>query len=158
MNELMTTKEGMSKAAATKRILLVEDDSTFVTFLGEMLRRIDPWVQLDLATNEVEARFLIWDSVIKKKKYDLVITDIYLESFRNGLDLWKSFHEEFGEKMIVISSIDYGKMLELLGETTLKPFYLKKPLDAETSMKFIKSLLQLRAVNFKGKRTLYSEE
>ncbi len=137
-----------------KRVLIIEDDLTAISLWKELLSGVGEKVLIEWASCEEDARFMLWNSILEDRKYDLVITDIYLSSHRTGLDLWKSFHEEFQGKFIVVSGIDYQKLLKTLGPGLDRPFFLHKPFQFEETISLVRSVMGLSHFHYENEKRI----
>ncbi len=92
LNKSATDQDAASKI---RRVLIVEDDLSAIAYWSELFSLVDPSTVVESASNEDVARHKIWRSIADGNKFDLILTDIFLSSQRNGLDLWRNFHSEF---------------------------------------------------------------
>ena len=113
------------------RVLVVEDDLDLHFVLEAILKSIDPWVELDWATNAEHATLQLKESVrAVNRPYDLIVADIFLDGESTGIDLWNDCHEICPEVPIVImSSLSTHKYLAALGTQAICPPFLSKPLE-----------------------------
>lgn len=111
------------------RVCVVEDDLELSTVLERVLRSIDPHVQIDWATSAEDALVLLKNSSSSKKRgYDLVIADIYLEGEATGLDIWHYCQDRLPEvPLVVTSGLGLEKFLRSVGTQSISPPFLSKP-------------------------------
>ena len=72
--------------------------------------------------------------------FDLIIADIFLEDDRSGLDLWLKYGSPM-ENMIVVSGMDYRKVLRYLGPESDRPIFFQKPLNWSQCAKTIRNYI-----------------
>ncbi len=125
-----------------KRILVIEDDSTFEPIWDHIITMVNPKIEFYWASDPIQAQELIYKSKNEGWSYDLIISDIYLSSSITGIDLWNRFGKT--ENFLLISSIDNHKLIEQAkqkGKTP--PPYIQKPLDESECKDVISKLINL---------------
>lgn len=110
------------------RILVVEDDISYEPLWRKVFEEVDPEIEYSWCTSANEAQKILEKTLRDGEYWDLVIADIFLSGSRTGLDLWERCGEPV-ENMIIVSSVDYSKLLDYIGSTSTPPVYLKKPLN-----------------------------
>jgi DNA-binding NtrC family response regulator len=109
-----------------KRILLVDDERSFVLSLAEGLRLYAPWLEIETAGNGLEAL-----EILKARRIDLLVTDLRMPGM-NGFELLERMRGEYpGLPVFVISAHiggDVEARLRQLGvaQTVEKPFELEE--------------------------------
>lgn len=123
------------------KFLIVEDDLAYKPLWDFILRKVDQKFSFDWVTSVNEAELLIKKSLQSGRPYDLIIADIFLDGNETGIDLWRK-HGITYNNMVLVSSIEYERLIRDLRQETYVPPYLKKPLNVQESVKTInKSLL-----------------
>ena len=110
------------------KILIVEDDITIKPIWEYIISTAFRSASFDWATTEPQAELYIEQAIGQGKNYDLVISDIFLSGAKTGIDLWLKFKHNLHGHFILVSGIEYFKMLRYLGTGDGLPFYLRKPL------------------------------
>lgn len=108
------------------RVLIVEDDLEYEPIWQIVFQKINPDIRYTWSTSANEAQQLLDQAHLNGKKWDLIISDIFLSGSRTGLDLWQEWGEPF-ENMLLVSGVEYSKVLDYIGLTKNPPAYIQKP-------------------------------
>ncbi len=130
------------KIKSNPQILIVEDDLTTEPLWEHIIRLASPNASFDWATSALEAEQNIEDLAQKGLYYDLVISDIFLEGEKSGVDLWKDYQGPLKGRMIIISSIDQKQFAEYCGDIKNLPIYIRKPLQVGDCIETVYNILQ----------------
>lgn len=124
-----------------QRVLVVEDDITLETIWEQIILRVNPFALVDWATSATQGTQLIQASLSDDAPYDLIICDIFLSGTKTGIDLWTHYHEKFGGKFILVSSVSALKVQQLfVGDD--HPIYIQKPFNIRDAGVIVEDLLQ----------------
>lgn len=110
-------------------VLIVEDDLGLEPFWTHLIHQANKRAKVHWVTSEEEAEAKIQDSIESGQKIDLVITDIYLNGPKTGIDLWSRFYSVLRGNLIVTSGMDYQKFANYVKGCFHQPMFLKKPLN-----------------------------
>lgn len=110
-------------------VLVVEDDLGLEPFWSHLIHQAHKRARVHWVTSEEEAEAKIEQSIESGNKVDLVITDIYLNGSKTGIDLWSRFYADLRGNMIVTSGMDYQKFANYVKGSLHQPLFLKKPLN-----------------------------
>lgn len=125
-----------------KRVLVIEDDSTFEPIWDHILTSVDPKIEFFWAETPMQAQELIYKSKNEGWAFDLIVSDIYLSSSITGIDLWNRFGNQ--DNFLLISSIDNYKLIEQAkSKGKVAPPYIQKPLDEKECAKIVKALINM---------------
>jgi len=110
---------------AAKRVLLVDDEKSFLLSLEEGLKLYAPWLQIHTASDGEEAL-----GILGRNKVDLLVTDLRMPGM-DGFELLERLDGGFSGPVLVISAHIGGevrKRLERLGVKGAieKPFELEE--------------------------------
>lgn len=127
-----------------KKILLVEDDISQIELIEELINELNPDTSVDWYFSAEEA--LVKLEEIQKLKnerdYDLIIADIFLKGFTNGLDLWGYCKKYYpSSKVLVISSFDEDTLQEVFSGEFDDIHYIQKPLNFNQFAAEVKPLI-----------------
>ncbi|CAN5245877.1 sigma-54 dependent transcriptional regulator [soil metagenome] len=115
-----------------KRILVIDDDKASCELLGEILATQN----LSVETAQTPNKAIIF---FKQNKFDLVISDINLESEKSGLDLLR----EFRETCPVILVTGFGTLENAVEATREGAWdFISKPFKVEEIIKTVKRALE----------------
>lgn len=143
LEELPMESEGYepSKAIEPIRVLIVEDDLEYEPIWKVVFQKINPEITYTWSTSAHEAEQLIKEAELDGKKWDLIISDIFLSGSRTGLDLWQDWGEPL-ENMILVSGVEYSKVLDYIGLHRAPPVYIQKPFFIEDCIEVVTEYLQ----------------
>ncbi len=111
-----------------KRILVVEDDHSSEKVLRHIVRSVDENALVEWVDNAEKATLLLAQENSAGRRYDLILSDIYLAGNSTGLDMWGLREEFFPFTPVVLtSSISRNKLLSIIGLETRPPPFLQKP-------------------------------
>jgi CheY-like chemotaxis protein len=123
----------------SRKILVVEDDLELSTVIDRVLQSIDPMITVDWVTSAEQAVALIKD----KKAYDLIVTDIFLDGTKSGVDLWKLCQERLPRiPVIVTSALPVDRFFAILGKDSISPAYLPKPFQLTECQQMLEGMLR----------------
>lgn len=141
LNEKVSSMQRLlSKGSDATKILVVEDDQTLWPFWDNILRTSLMKVEVDWTTNEAEAEKLIRFRYQEEDPYDLVISDIFLEGNKTGIDLWNRYGEA-AKNFIFVSGMHLSRYDFLMSLEFGYPVYLQKPLQPSKCRELIRSLV-----------------
>lgn len=123
------------------RVLIVEDDLEYEPIWKLVFQKINPEVTIHWSTSAREAEMLIKEAQLDGRKWDLIICDIFLSGSRTGLDLWQDWGEPL-ENMILVSGVEYSKVLDYVGLDRIPPVYIQKPFFIEDCIEVVSEYLQ----------------
>ena len=121
----------------TKKILVIEDDLSMEVVLTSLIQGVDPSVEIVWASSAEEA----WD-LLRDEKFQLVVTDIFLEGKKTGMDFWQELEAaNVRTPVIVMSSLSEHQMLNTIDANDPAPVFLPKPLRTAESRAVIREML-----------------
>jgi response regulator of citrate/malate metabolism len=121
-------------------VLIVEDDLSYEPIWRKVFEEVNPEIEYSWCTSAGEAQKVLEKTLAEGEFWDLVIVDIFLSGSRTGLDLWQRCGEPV-ENMIIVSSVEYGKLLDYIGDSERPPIYLKKPLNLKECVSVVSEVL-----------------
>lgn len=125
-----------------KRILIIEDDHSLKSVFDGVIGSISPAIKIDWVTTHQEAVSKISGLALKKKSYDLLIADIFLEGRSTGLDFWQECQLICPKiPILVMSSLTVDEFLNNLSSDTISPPFLEKPFGIKECRQMIEGLL-----------------
>jgi len=128
----------MDSSDTKSRILIADDEETFLYSTAELLRKED--FRVDCAHNTTIASRLLG-----KNKYDLLISDIKMPDNTNLVFIKKT--QELAENMSVILVTGYPSLDTALQSIQLPiSAYLVKPVDFEELLKHVKESIEKKAL------------
>lgn len=130
----------LKNAVRTPKVLIVEDDISYEPIWRKVLESVDPSIEYQWCTSANEAQKILEQTLKRGEYWDLVIADIFLSGSRTGLDLWEKCGEPV-ENMIIVSSVEYSKLLDYIGSTSTPPTYIKKPLNIQECVTAVNELI-----------------
>lgn len=115
-----------------KRVLIVEDDLSLRPLWESFFRSHSEKVWLDWAVSCEQALVMIEQKNKERKKYSLIISDVFLAGSGTGMDLIKSREvRDSGAKTVLVSSADCVEMEQQFGHLFPQTEIISKPLDFE---------------------------
>jgi len=123
------------------RILIVEDDMAYEPIWQYVLKKVNSKCRIQWTSSAAEADRILSESHQKNNFFDLIISDIFVSGSKTGLDLWYKYGEP-NNNMIIVSSIEYGKLFNYLGSGKRMPVYLMKPFDINECIKTVDEMLK----------------
>jgi DNA-binding NtrC family response regulator len=110
-------------------ILIVEDDFSLETVLVHVLHRIDTRLKIKWATNLSEAQKYLQEMHKQEDpKLCLVLCDILLPNFENGIPIWKYVRDHFRDTPFVfMSGVSSDNYLKLMASESAWPPFISKP-------------------------------
>ena len=129
------------------RVLIVEDDVALQTALEVVLKRIDAEMTVDCASSSDQAISQIAQKKADEgEEYDLIVSDVSLESGPSGFDLWKYCCEAFPSTYFVfMSGISVLEFLDRLKDEPSCPPFLTKPFSEAKFRSLIQEVMKNRA-------------
>jgi DNA-binding NtrC family response regulator len=123
----------------TSRILVIEDDLAFEPIFKLIFENIDPLIKMDWAQSGEEAIALL-----QTVKYELAITDIFLDGPVTGIDFYDLCRETLPElPVIVMSTLPYDRFLEMIQPKKVGAPFFQKP---TTGNSWVRAFRVLRAL------------
>lgn len=133
--QLESTSEDRARGAdGPRRILIVEDDVTLEPLWRYIIEVATPGAVVDWLTSAEAA-----ETALRTRSYDLVISDIFLNGQKTGVDLWESSGLDHFLLMSVLTPSRLAT-LALDSKRSLPP-YLQKPIDVTQSIASVRALL-----------------
>lgn len=123
-------------------ILIIEDDLSLVNYWHMIIKKISPNADVIWAENDLEAEIMLIGIHEQGGELDLIITDINLNSLKNGVEIWSQYFSLVRNRMILTSSIEYEEFAEMIPNGQLKPLYIKKPLNQVECTEIINRMLE----------------
>ncbi len=125
-----------------KSVYVVEDDIELSTVMDRVLKSIDKDVQLDWSTSAEEAIQNVRNAAKMgvERPYDLIIVDVFLDGFQNGMDLWNLVKQEYPDIPVVMTSSTRLDSL-FTKESENLPMFLQKPFSMAECKRVFKELL-----------------
>jgi DNA-binding NtrC family response regulator len=126
----------------TKRILIVEDDVTLQPFWNTAIRKVDSKTEIVWVTEERAAEKALKESERTGRSFDLIITDLFLEGQRTGIDLFEQCAQDNRTRMLLTSGIHPAKFQRYFGSDVEKaPPFLQKPYSFGECVEVLKWML-----------------
>lgn len=125
------------------RVLLIEDESIFHEIWRYILRNVSDDIKLTCVPSVEKAEELVAELDNGVNTFRLVISDIYLEGAKSGLDFWNEVFltDEPVPPFLLVSSLSLGHLLKGLKDTWAVPTYIQKPFDPAECYPLLKTLL-----------------
>lgn len=135
-------KETLSKVLSKEaRVLIVEDDTTTEAIWSRIFLRLNKRVRVKWVTSEVAASNAIKEMAKQGLKYDLIISDIFLNSSKTGVDLWREYGKSMENNFILTSVISPVKFSRMIGGSTVGPLFLTKPIKVRETKEILEEKL-----------------
>lgn len=128
------------------KVLVVEDDISYEPVWRKIFESVDPEIEYAWCTTAQEAQEILNRTLREGDYWDLVIADIFLSGSSTGLDLWERCGEPI-ENMIIVSSVDYSKLLHYIDYASTPPVYLKKPLKIQECIGVVRDMVATKPSN-----------
>ena len=126
------------ESARRKRILVLEDDNVASLLWRRILDRTFGEVEVTVVKSVEEARSRMRNA---HERFDLIVTDVYLEGVGNGVDFWKS-QSARDTPLLICSSRPAAELESLYGTFSERPHFLPKPISPSFAAGVIKFLLE----------------
>lgn len=130
------------------RVLVVDDDQELSVVMSQILKSIDPKVEIDLATSAEEAveQLHYRDQELRgsrrERPYDLIVADIYLEGRKSGLELLESHLQDYPKiPVLVTSGMPLDRFLKAYGRDSVCPPFMQKPFSVGECRQMFEGLL-----------------
>lgn len=126
------------------KVLVVEDDFAMQPLWERIIHAVSPRAIIRWAHSEEGAEALIENRRQAGESFDLIVTDIFLDGERNGVDLWKKYG---GEETLFLftSGISPKEFSKMIGDYENEyPVLLQKPVRPRESADSIRMLLTCR--------------
>lgn len=128
-----------------KRILLVEDDLAWSSFLSEVIPQVMPTVSLSITSTGEDALSQMAHVAREGNVFDLLLVDVLLEGPLTGLDILRIAHKlNPNLKTIVSSILDADQIAKRIALTNDKYFLFKKPVNTWEYLKTICLALDIK--------------
>jgi response regulator of citrate/malate metabolism len=112
----------------TYSALIVESDLTQIGFWSSVIKKISGDFTLEYVSTAEDAVRAISRLQSEGKRFDLVISEIFLRGRGSGLDLWKSYEQE-AKHFFLTSKFPKTSLDSLLRDELKRPHFLPKPLE-----------------------------
>jgi DNA-binding NtrC family response regulator len=123
-----------------KRVLIAEDDQASERALRQMVHLAEPDACIECVNNAEAATLLLAQENSAGRRFDLVISDIYLAGKLTGLDVWHLQDEFFPYTPVVLtSSMPPSEFHSAAGENA--PPYFPKPFRLQDCRKVLQRYL-----------------
>lgn len=126
-------------------VLIVEDDFAMQPIWESILREVSSHVSIKWSKSEEGAEILMNQKITKDQDFDLVIADIYLSGFKNGVDLWEKYR--FSDSLFLFTSSmgikEFASVIKKY-ENDYVPFFMKKPIRKAVAIETIKAMLSFK--------------
>lgn len=123
-----------------RQVLVVDDDLTTEPIWDHIIKKADRNAQMLWATNYEQASTMIENAKRDGNPLSLVVADIFLEGKKTGVDLWKHFHSEMPQKILLISGVAPLRVSQEYAVLN-NPIYLQKPVDISEAIQTVYELL-----------------
>jgi DNA-binding NtrC family response regulator len=134
-----------TKANKDKRVLILEDDLCLQTFLCRIFHSIDPKIRIEWAKDLDEAFEKVSASEPNTTfNYDLILADILLPNFGNGLVFWDFCKRSSPETHFAFMSSQSPEAYLKLFKDQDPPAFLPKPFRMEDCKEVLGMLLNVR--------------
>ena len=138
---LVTSKESPDFERPT-RVLIVEDDVTMEPLWRYMIDVARPGAVIEwMTTGEAAEQRIRQLSLNGASGFHLIISDIFLNGEKTGLDVWESA----GTDSFILMSVLTPQRLATLALNSRRPLpsYLQKPLNPDQCIETVRALLQM---------------
>ncbi len=126
------------------RVLVVEDDYSMHPMWESIIRSVDKDAIIRQAHTESGAEILIEKQRLLGQDFDLVVSDIFLDGDKNGVDLWRKYGKE-QTLFLFTSSISKPDFVKMIGEDENEfPVLLQKPVRSLRSAEVLRTLLNFK--------------
>ncbi len=123
------------KAKSIGNVLIVEDDVLYAMFIEYVVRDFSKKLKCFKAGSEAEAL-----RVLKSSRFDLVISDYFLEGTDTGLSLCRKIKYMYPDlKCLMISSMAFEKYQALVFGSGVEPEFMKKPISSDLIKKYLEN-------------------
>jgi response regulator of citrate/malate metabolism len=121
-----------------KRVLIVEDDLSLRPLWENFFAVHYSRAWIDWAVSCEQAMVMILEKNKERKKYHLIISDIFLAGSGTGIDLIKSKAvRDSGAKTVLVSSAARDEVLKQYGHLLPDTAILNKPLDLKNNLNIL---------------------
>jgi DNA-binding NtrC family response regulator len=125
------------------RVLMIEDDVTMEPLWRYVIEVARPGAVIEwLTTGEAAEQRIRQLGVNGGAGFSLIISDIFLNGDKTGLDIWESSRTD---SFILMSVLTPQRLATLaLNMRHPLPSYLQKPLDPDQCIETVRAMLQIR--------------
>ncbi len=127
-----------------RRILLVEDDIEMHHVIDGIIRAIDSKIDLEWVSSAEVAlkRLEEINHTAGAVPFELVVSDIFLDGKTTGIDLWNLCQKVYPDMpMVVMSGLPLHKFVDFVGDKSLCPPYIQKPLRIPHCRQLLQEIL-----------------
>lgn len=128
-----------------KTVLILEDDLELSDVIDRILKSLDPTIVLDWCTSAEEAINRLQQAIDsgETSPYHLIISDIYLDGEKNGLDLRRfCIENHLNVNIVFMSAADQKKIFPTKNSNSEPPLlFLQKPFSVSELSKLFEKLL-----------------
>lgn len=126
------------------RVLVVEDDFAMHPMWEAIVHSVDKDAIIRQAHTEEAAEVMIEKQRALEEDFDLVISDIFLDGEKNGVDLWKKYGKQ-QTLFLFTSVISKPEFVKMIGEGEPEfPLLLQKPVRSLRSAEVLRTLLNFK--------------
>lgn len=125
-------------------VLIVEDDVTLEPLWSYVIEEAVPGAIVTWVLTEEAAEKQIQRRRVRDDDFDLIISDIFLQGSRNGLDLWKKYGQGNSlqrSKFLLMSVLSPSKLEAMFGSQEDLPLYVQKPLNPKSCIDVISTMM-----------------
>lgn len=140
----MNLQKNYSKNYKIPQILIIEDDESLEDIWRDIILTVDKKAHVMWAKNAQEAEEKIHEVLSCGGNFDLVLTDINLNSSKNGIDLWREYNEACGKHMVLVSGRSCDNVEQILKKEE-SPLFIEKPLNLELCFELVYRVLHATA-------------
>lgn len=117
-------------AQSLKRVLIVEDDLSLRPLWENFFKNNAVKILLDWAVSCEQAIVMITDKNKQRKKYHLIVSDLFLAGAGTGIDLMRSKPVlDSGAKTVLVSSASRDQLVSQFAHMIPETEIITKPLD-----------------------------
>ena len=133
---------GEIERALMKRpaVLIVEDDVTLEPLWSYVIEKAMPGAIVTWVLTEEAAEKQIQRRRMSDEDFDLIISDIFLQGSRNGLDLWRKYGSTRSQ-FLLMSVLSPSKLEAMFGSKDNLPLYVQKPLNPKFCIDVISTMM-----------------
>ncbi|MBK7960042.1 MAG: hypothetical protein IPK04_01700 [Bdellovibrionales bacterium] len=109
-------------------VLIVEDDFELEPLWIEVLSTLDSNVQITWTASVGEAESLIDNSLVSRRPYSVIITDIFVSGSLTGLDLLNRYRSSVSNRILIVSELPQESLKSILEQNYQQSMFSKNHL------------------------------